>query len=136
MRTPISAAPGRFKGFTLIEAMIAVAVVAVLAAVAYPSYVDQVRKSHRADAQSFLMSVATRQQQTLLDTRDYAPDLTALGLTAPNAVSQNYTLSLARGTGVVPTFTATATPIGNQAKEKCGTLAVDQSGAKSPASCW
>jgi type IV pilus assembly protein PilE len=124
------------KGFTLIEAMITVAIVAILSAVAYPSYVEHVRKSHRADAQSFLMQVATRQQQTLLDTRGYAATLTAMNLTAPTSVSQNYTVAIAVGTSVVPTFTVTATPTAKQAQDKCGVLTVDQTGAKSPANCW
>lgn len=124
------------KGFTLIEAMITVAIVAILSAVAYPSYVEHVRKSHRADAQSFLMQVATRQQQTLLDTRGYAATLTAMNLTAPMSVSQNYTVAITVGTAAIPTFTVTATPTARQAKDKCGALGVDQTGAKSPANCW
>lgn len=123
-------------GFTLIEAMITVAIVAILSVVAYPAYLDQVRKSHRADAQSFLMQVATRQQQTLLDTRGYAATLTAMNLTAPTSVSQNYTVTITVGTAAIPTFTVTATPSAKQANDKCGVLAVDQTGAKSPANCW
>lgn len=126
----------RNSGFTLIEAMITVAVVAILGAVAYPSYLEQVRKSHRADAQSFLMNVATRQQQILLDTRSYASTLTAINLTAPASVTQNYTVTIAVGTGVIPTFTVTATPTAKQTADKCGVMSVDHTGTKVPATCW
>lgn len=128
--------PTQQTGFTLIEAMITVAIVAILSAVAYPIYLEQVRKSHRADAQSYLMSVATRQQQTLLDTRGYATTLAATGLTPTQTVFQNYTLSLTVGTAAVPTFLISATPKNRQVADKCGALSIDQNGTKLPATCW
>ena len=56
----------RQPGFTLIELMIVVAIIAILAGIAYPSYMDQVRKGNRAKAQAFLMDVAQRQQSYLM----------------------------------------------------------------------
>jgi type IV pilus assembly protein PilE len=53
------------KGFTLIEVMIVVAIVGILAAVAYPSYQDHVRKSRRAEAQSALMGLAAAMERQL-----------------------------------------------------------------------
>ena len=54
------------RGFTLLELMIVVAIVGILASIAYPSYMDHVRKGNRAKAQAFLMDVAQRQQNYLL----------------------------------------------------------------------
>jgi len=124
------------QGFSLIELMIAVAVVGILAAIALPAYNSQVRKSRRADAQATLMNVAARQQQTLLDTRAYAANLAALGVAVPASVASFYNVTVALGAGVNPTFTATATPLGGQAQDSCGTLTIDQNGVKAPANCW
>jgi type IV pilus assembly protein PilE len=124
------------RGFTLIELMITVAIVGILASIAYPSYMAQVRKSRRADAQAALMNIAARQQQMLLDTRSYVATVTALNITLPVSVVQNYAVTITVGTAAVPTFTATATPSGSQVSDTCGALSLDQSGTKLPSSCW
>lgn len=124
-------------GFTLMELMITVAIVSLLAAVAYPSYLEQVKKSRRADAQSLLMNVAARQQQALLDSRAFADSVSALSITVTSSVSSFYTISMVVGTGTVPAFTVTATPLGSQTSDSCGALSVNQLGTKSPATgCW
>lgn len=126
----------RSRGFTLIELMITVAVIGILAAVAYPAYLDQVRKARRAQAQATLLNISARQQQMLLDTRSYATSTAALNVSVPNNVQQTYTISLTVGTATVPTFTATATPLGSQTADKCGNLSINQMGSKSPSTCW
>jgi type IV pilus assembly protein PilE len=130
----------RRLGFTLIEVMITVAIVAILAAIALPTYREHVRKSRRAEAQAFLMNVAARQQQFLLDTRAYASSLaTAVGA-APANVAATYNVTLVAAGGPPPTFVVTATPRADtdQPLEQCGTLAIDQTGTKTAAlgSCW
>ena len=124
-------------GFTLIELMITVAVVAILAAVAFPSYQEHVRKSRRAEAQSFMMAVASRQQQVLVDTRSYAATVSAVGVQVPTNVTQGYTVVLDVPVGGT-TFTLTLTPTSVQSADACGTLGIDQGGTKSPATsgCW
>ena len=116
--------------------MITVAVMGILAAIAYPAYLEQVRKSRRADAQAALMNIAARQQQMLLDTRVYAGATTDLNITVPVSVLQSYAVTITVGTATVPSFTATATPSGTQAQDKCGVMTLDQTGAKSPTNCW
>lgn len=126
------------SGFTLIELMIAVAVLAILAAIAWPSYQEHVRKSRRAEAQAFLMAVAARQQQFLVDTRGYSASLTDIGVPTPANVTSTYDIALAAPTGNPPAFSVTATPKASQVGERCGTLSIDQSGAKTAAisGCW
>ena len=130
----------RARGFTLVEVIITVAIVAILAAVALPSYREHVRKSRRAEAQAYLMAVASRQQQFLLDTRGYAADLATVGIAAPTNVAAAYDLAVATVAGPPPTFRVTATPKAttDQVQERCGTLAIDQTGAKTAAlaTCW
>jgi prepilin-type N-terminal cleavage/methylation domain len=118
------------RGFTLIEILIVVAVVGIIAAIAWPSYQSQLRKGRRADAQAFMMDVANREQSYLLDQRSYATGGTALAslnVTVPATVAQFYAVAIADGPAV-PGFTITATPSGIQAPD--GALTLDSTGQK------
>ncbi len=67
------------RGFTLLEIMIALLIVGILAAVAIPSYRDQLRKGKRSDAITLLMDAVNREEQYMLDNSTYTADMRELG---------------------------------------------------------
>lgn len=135
----------RHAGFTLIEVMITVAIVAILAAVALPSYQSYLQSSRRGEAVSFLLEVAAKQQHFLVDRRAYATSITGtpsaggLGLTIPAGLSTFYDVTLVAPNPANPAlFVAQAVPKGLQSTDKCGTLSINQVGNKTAAvsGCW
>lgn len=124
------------RGFTLIELMIAVAVVGILAAIAYPAYTSNIVKSNRASAQAVLMEIAQKQSQYVVDNRAFASDLTTLGVTVPDKVANLYTISVAAPSTTPPSFTVTATPVSGKRQADDGTLTINSAGAKTPSDKW
>lgn len=120
----------RSKGFTLIELMITVAIIGIIAAIAYPSYTQYVVRANRGEAQAYLLDLAQRQQQFLMDSRAYASTIAALGVPEPTSVNRNYDVTLGSVRATPPTFTLTATPKTGTIQAGDGALSVDQSGAK------
>lgn len=129
----------RSKGMTLIELMIAVAVVGILATIAYPSYQNQVRRSNRADAITALTAMANAQERSFLGNNTYTTDTTLLGFAAGTGNSQRgfYTLTVPTGNAITFTITATAVAGGPQAGDTgCTPLTLNSTGIKTPAACW
>lgn len=123
----------RQKGFTLVELMITLVIIAILAAVALPSYRDSVRKGNRRAAQSVMMDMVNRQQQFFVANRVYATKA-QLNYALPPEVIGNYTYDIALTAGPPPGFTITFTATGAQVKD--GNLALNSQGVKTPAGKW
>ena len=117
------------QGFTIVELIIAIAIVGILAAIAIPSYQQHLKKGRRADAQQFMSQMAQKQQQFLMDARTYAGTLAELQMTPPTSVTNFYDLSVAAG-GPPPSFTVTAKPKMGTAQEGDGDLTIDNNGTK------
>lgn len=155
----------RPTGFTLIEVMIVAAIVAILAAIALPSYRVYIERSNRSVAKAALTDVASRQESWYLDRKRYAASLDRLGWSAePLFLDRQGTLSAASdaqsiyrvslqgnpssltcppgGSAGAGGYTAVAVPIGAQASdEACATLCLSGLGFKSASgsqaqSCW
>ncbi len=145
------------QGFTLIELMIVVAIVAILAAISLPSYNDYIVKSNRADAKVALMKFAQMQESYFVQNMSYAQDLTTgsggLGIGASVTSEEGFyaiTLStkvpgtcdgLSSGTACTG-FTLTATRAGRQANDdRCKTFTITHLGVRAAtgtaaADCW
>jgi type IV pilus assembly protein PilE len=128
----------RGGGFTLIELMIVLVIVAILAAIAYPSYRDNVMRGRRAAARAALTELSARQEQFFLSNRTYTNALANLSVAATTEGGY-YALSVAAATGACPLSTCyvlQAAPQVAQATDSCGTLSLSSEGAKAPAGCW
>ncbi|MHA3099315.1 type IV pilin protein [Acinetobacter brisouii] len=125
-------------GFTLIELMITVVIIAILAAIAIPSYLNHIRASHRTDVQASMMNLAQYLESQYNASFNY-PASTDIptSLTAPSNISSYYTITVSIGT-TEQTYTITATPTSNQNDTQCGTLTLNEKGAKTPTTtgCW
>jgi type IV pilus assembly protein PilE len=100
----------RSRGFTLIELMIAVAIVAVLAAIAIPSYSEYIRRSRITEAVSALSGMRVKMEQFFQDNRTYVGACGAPGSSvAPAPTSQNFTYACVLNAGPPSTYTITAT---------------------------
>ena len=134
----------KLSGFTLIEALIVVAIIGIIAAFAYPSYMESVRKSNRAEAKAELMEVAQRLQRcyTNLGKFNDAANCAVFAQVTTKFVTRKGLYEIAFD-ATAPT--ATAYKLHATAKKKpqtldtkngCNDLTLDQNGTMLPAACW
>jgi type IV pilus assembly protein PilE len=144
----------RQQGFTLLELMVVVVVIGILAGIAYPSYLDSVRKARRTDAQAAITNVQIEQQKLRASCRFFGGtigaasncDATAGASTVRAAAASPdgwYTITLANASATG--YTVTATPQRDQVNDDeagvaCTMVltvsAANPNGARTPAACW
>lgn len=135
------------RGFTLIELMIVVAIIGIIAAIAYPSYLNNVRDTRRTTAQADLMELSQwmeRQYSVDYDYRDASGNAPALPFTESprNGSTAFYDITF-NGSVTQNGYTLQAAPKAgsDQANDSCGTLTLNEAGARgatggSVADCW
>lgn len=122
----------RKRGFTLIELMIAMAIIAILISVAIPNYNRYIMRAHRTDGIVALKNVMDAQEQYFADSRSYTKELTVLGFASDTIDSPNKKYKItAKECGTMPLtqcIKLIATGQGNQAKD--GELIMDSNGSR------
>lgn len=145
LRRPVGGA----RGFTLIEVMIVVAIVGILAAVAYPAYQNSIMKSRRSTAQSCLLELGQFMERFYSTNMRYDEDRDGAAVTLPAGgcrtdLEDHYTFQFGSGQPTESTYTLEAVPGTVQAKldSKCKTLSVTHTGEKKVSgsgavgTCW
>lgn len=144
--------PVQQKGFTLIELMVVIVIVAILAGIAYPNYTQYVLRTRRADAQSALLQLQGQEEKYFTQCGQYTATIvggtisgcSGLGYANSNSPDANYTLSVALNAGNA-SYTATATPAAGKPQVNdfdCLNLTLTSAGVKSQSGlnvqnrCW
>ena len=133
--------PVGHAGFTLIEIVIVMTIVAVLTAIAVPSYTAYILRSNRTEARAQMLMAAQWMERVRNESGSYASiAVLPAGLDqSPQVGAPKYTLAL--GNLAPGTYTITATGVGTMAADVCSTLTVNQVGVRTSAPgafdlCW
>lgn len=136
--------PRPWLGFTLIELMITVAIIGILSAIVFPSFIDSVRKSRRAAGKAVLLQTVQNIERFYTLSNNYTTAV-ASSIGGGGILSENgYYLIPAppAASSTATTYMLSAVPQGGQTNDRCGTLFIDETGAKSSSSaltvaeCW
>ena len=138
--------PHTMRGFTLIEILMALAIVGILAAIALPAYQDSQLRAGRADGKNALMQVASDQERFYSNSFSYSTKATPLATVPANTLISrdgNYRVTVAAcsGTTISNCFVATATPLARQVDDDCGNLTINSAGVRTASGgtvdeCW
>jgi type IV pilus assembly protein PilE len=131
------------QGVTLIELMVVVAIVAILAAIAYPSYRNQIMRSHRTEAKAAMLTIQVAEEKWFLQNNAYTSTLANLGVTSPTP-NGYYTIGFPSISATA--YTATATISTGQLDDTgCKTFQINEQGrrqafnssnADTSTACW
>lgn len=128
------------RGFTLIELMIVIAVLSIIVAVGYPSYMEHVKKSRRAEGMGQLLELADRMERAYSDQGTYPTSISEVYVATTDGGF--YTLSIVTANNVSFTVSASPTSLGKQNTDKCKTFTLTSLGQKSisgsvpNSQCW
>jgi len=126
------------RGFTLIEVLIVMLIIGLLSAIAYPNYMDYLRRAHRADARAALFATQQWLERAATATGTYPTELPTALITTEGG---RYTIGFAAG-NTSAAYTLTATPGGAQASDECGSYTLTNTGKRgnnsgeAMAGCW
>ncbi len=121
----------KLRGFTLIELMIVVAIVGILAAIAYPNYQNSVRKGRRNDGQGALLDAAQKMELYYARNASYSPTLGDSNISAASVEGYYNGLTITAGaTGIQSSYQLTITATGGQAQDTISGYRLSSTGLK------